>query len=194
MVKITGFVAALLATSASAFAPTPVARPFVTKVAASSIVPEVDNNGNNIKVKDLLVKIEESGLLTEVARSGLLSKAQDAGISLTKLEPLIDLAASNPEILILVEASGPELLPVLPKVVEIAPGALPLAVAALGISPGLLNAGAFLSVAAAAGAVVVIPDDTIANVAIQTLAVATLGAAVPAASIIGAKILTTLTK
>jgi len=156
--------------------------------------PEVDSTGNNIAVKSLLSKVEGSGLLTKVAQSGLLSKAQDAGISLTKLEPLLDLAASNPEILVLVEASGPELLPILPKIVDLAPGALPLLASAVGISPSLLQVAAVASLGAAAGVVVVVPDDTVVNVALQTLAVATLGVAAPAASVVGSVVLGKLTK
>lgn len=156
---------------------------------AATIAPEVDNVGNNVAVKNLLTQVEESGLLTKVAQSGLLSKAQASGISLTKLEPLIALAAENEDVLILVEASTPELLPLLPKLIDLAPQALPLAVAALGISPGTLQAGAFASLAAAAAAVYVIPDDTVLEVAAQTLAVGALGVAVPAASLIGATIL-----
>jgi hypothetical protein len=42
--------------------------------------------------------------------------------------------------------------------------------------------------------VAIIPDDTLTNVAIQTLAVGILGVAVPAASFIGAAILGQVTK
>ena len=154
---------------------------------------EVDSVGNNIKVKNLLEKVESEKLLSKVAASGLLSKAQKAGITLSKLEPLLALAAENPDVLILVEASGPELLAVLPSVVELAPGALPLLGAAVGISPGLIQVAGLAALAAAVGAVVVIPDDTVTNVAIQTLA---LGLAVPVAgaSFVGAALLGKLTK
>lgn len=194
MVKISVLVGALLAASASAFAPAPVARPFVTRHAASTITPEVDSLGNNIAVKDILVKIEQSGLLTQVARSGLLSKAQDAGISLTKLEPFLELAASKPELLVLVEASGPELLPILPKVVDLAPDVLPLAAQAITINPGALSTAAVASFLAAAGIVYIVPDDTVLNVALQTVAAATLGVAAPAACVIGGTVLKTITK
>jgi hypothetical protein len=194
MVKLGFLVGALLASTASAFAPvTPARNTFVTRTNAVA-APEVDSTGNNIAVKNLLTNIESTGLLTQVANAGLLSKAQAAGISLTKLEPLLALAAENKDVLILVEAAGPELLPVLPKVVELAPQALPLLGALIQISPGTLQLGAFASVAAAAAAVAIVPDDTIVEVALQTIAVAVLGAAVPVASIVGATVLKKVTE
>merc|ERR1712232_1134401 len=106
-----------------------------------------------------------------------MGKAQEAGISLSSLEPVLALAAENKEILILVEAATPELLPLLPKVVDVAPGALPLLATAVTISPGTLSAFGLASLAAAGGAVVVIPDDSVVSIAAQTLAVGGLGAA-----------------
>ena len=183
---------ALIATSAAAFTPQP-------KAAFSSRLPaiakaEVDSIGNNVAVRDLLVSIEKSGLLTQVAQSGLLSKAQEAGVSLKSLEPLLALAADSPDVLILVEASGPELIPLLPNIIKLAPPALPLLAAAIGIPPATLQAAGLASLAAAVGAVVLIPDDTLINVAVQTLAVGVLGVAAPAASFIGATILGQVTK
>jgi hypothetical protein len=155
---------------------------------------EVDTVGNNIAVRDLLVDIEKSRLLSKVAQSGLLSKAQAAGVSLSNLEPLLALAAGNKDVLILVEASGPELLPLLPTMVKFVPPALPLLGTAIGIPPGVIQAAGLASLLGAAGAVAVIPDDTVANVAVQTLAVGVLGVAVPGASFIGAAILGQVTK
>ena len=170
----------------SAFAPAPVAQTGVSL--RSSLANQVDAVGNNIAVKTLLEDVEASGLLTKVAQSGLLSKAQEAGLSLSKLEPLLALAAENKEILILVEAATPELLPLLPKVVELAPGALPLLASAVTIPPSALSALGLGSLAAAVGAVVVIPDDTVVEIAAQTLAFGALGAA-GAASLVGSAIL-----
>jgi hypothetical protein len=149
----------------------------------------VDSTGNNIAVKNLLEQVESTKLLSKLAQAGLLSKAQKSGVTLTKLEPLLKLAASNQDILILIEAAGPEALPLLPKIVEIASGALPLLGAAIQISPLALQAGALASIAAAAAGVFLIPDDTAIQVAAQTLLVGGLGVAVPAASIIGAGVL-----
>eukprot|EP00567_Pseudictyota_dubia_P011117 CAMPEP_0197433196 /NCGR_PEP_ID=MMETSP1175-20131217/1129_1 /TAXON_ID=1003142 /ORGANISM="Triceratium dubium, Strain CCMP147" /LENGTH=194 /DNA_ID=CAMNT_0042961501 /DNA_START=63 /DNA_END=647 /DNA_ORIENTATION=+ len=194
MVKLGLFVSALLASTACAFAPAAAPRnAFVTRMEASAL-PEVDSTGNNIAVKTLLTDIESSGLLTKVAEAGLLSKAQKAGISLTKLEPLIALAAENKDVLILVEAASPELLPLLPKIVELAPQALPLLGVLIQISPGTLQAGAAASLAAAAATVALVPDDTVLEVAAQTLAVAVLGGAIPIASVVGATIIGQLTK
>lgn len=149
---------------------------------------EVDYLGNNVVVKELLVDVESSGLLTQVAQSGLLSKAQEAGLTLSKLEPLLALAAENKDILILVEAATPEVLPLLPKLVQLAPGALPLLASAIAIPPSVISGIGLASLAAAAGAVVVIPDDTVLQVAEQTLAVGLLGAG-GVASLVAAGIL-----
>lgn len=154
---------------------------------------EVDSVGNNVKVKSLLEKVESERLLSKVAASGLLSKAQKAGITLTKLEPLLALAAENPDILILVEASGPELLAVLPSVVDLAPGALPLLAAAVGIPPALIQGAGVGALAAAGAAVYLIPDDSVTNVAIQTLAVG-LSVPVAGAAFVGSALLSKLTK
>jgi len=182
------FSTALAAATASAFAPAPISqRPAVS--VRSSLADEVDAIGNNVAVKALLEDVESSGLLTQVAQSGLLSKAQEAGISLSKLEPLLALAAENKEILILVEASTPELLPILPKLVELAPPALPLLASAVSVPPVVLQALGLASLAGAAGAVAVIPDDTVVQVAAQTLAVGVLGVAAPVAAFAGSAML-----
>lgn len=138
--------------------------------------------------------IEEAGLLTKVAQSGLLSKAQEAGVSLTKLEPLLKLASENPDILVLVEASGPELLPLLPNLIKLAPPALPLLATAISVPPSALYVAALGSLGAAVGIVGLVPDDTVLQVAAQTLAVGVLGVAAPVASIVGATVLGTVTK
>ena len=111
--KLSLLIAALATSTACAFAPA--AQQQVTTSLRSTLADEVDSLGNNMKVKTLLEDVESSGLLSQVASSGLLSKAQEAGLTLSKLEPLLGLAAENKEILILVEAAGPEVLPLLPK-------------------------------------------------------------------------------
>lgn len=187
------FALAVAASVATAFAPVTVPKSALS-VRAASMADEVDQFGNNVAVKSLLEKAERSGILTQVAQSGLLSKAQAAGLTLSKLEPLLAIAASNKDVLILVEAAGPELLPILPKVVELAPGVLPLAAQAIGIPPVVLQGLGLASLGAAVAAVVIIPDDTIVEVAAQTLAVGVLGVAAPAASFIGAAILSKIFK
>jgi hypothetical protein len=67
---------------------------------SASLRGEVDSIGNNIAVKALLLDIENKQLLSKVAASGLLSKAQKSGVKLSSLEPLLELAASNPDILV----------------------------------------------------------------------------------------------
>jgi Protein of unknown function (DUF1118) len=155
---------------------------------AKTLVSDVDAFGNNIAVKNLLEKVENDRLLSKVAASGLLSKAQAAGITLSKVEPLLGQIAENPDILVLVEASGPELLPLLPTIVDIAPGALPLLASAVSVPTPAIALAGIIALAGAAGAVVTIPDDTVTNIALQTLIV---GLALPAAgaSFVGATIL-----
>ena len=172
---------------------------FVTKPSQSvssslkSVKIEVDTYGNNLKVKELLQKVEDERLLSKVAQSGLLSKAQEAGITLGKLEPLLELVAENPDILILVEASGPEVLGVLPAVVDLAPGALPLLASAVTVPPGVLIGAGGAALAAAGATVVLLPDDSVVSVALQTLAV---GLSIPAAgaAFVGGAVLGQLTK
>jgi hypothetical protein len=181
-------ITAVACSAASAFAPAPNAQRNAA-LRASSYADEVDYLGNNIAVKNLLEKVEDSGLLTKVAQSGLLSKAQEAGISLSKLEPLLALAAKDKSILILVEAATPELIPILPKLVDVAPAALPLLASAVAIPPFVLQGLGLASLGAAFAIVQVVPDDTVVEVALQTAAVGVLGVAAPAASFIGAAIL-----
>jgi len=183
MVKLGSFICALLASSVSAFAPTPSSRVSVQLQAK----PNVDNIGNNIAIKNLLNKVDSSGVLSKVAESGLLSKAEASGVSLSSLEPLLRFAGGNREIMILLEAATPELLalPILPKVIEFAPAALPLLSAAVQIPTIALQLGAIASLASAAAAVTFIPDDTILEIAAQTILVATLGLIIPAASAAG---------
>jgi hypothetical protein len=167
---------ALFFACASAFAPNSQIQRSPVALSASNIREEVDTVGNNIIVKNLLQDVEKAGLLSKVAEAGLLSKAQKAGLSLSKLEPLLGAVAENKDLLVLVEAATPEVLPLLPKLVELAPPALPLLAAAIQVPPpalAVLGAGA---IGGAVGAVVVIPDDTLLSIAGQTLAAGVLGA------------------
>ena len=189
-----------MASTAAAFAPAPqqsasnlALHATANRAAPGAIVTsKVDATGNNIAVKDFLESAEATKLLSKVAQAGLLSKAAAAGITLSKLEPLIIAAADKgvlDEVLILTEAAGPDILPLLPTVVDLAPSALPLLALGLDIPPVALQAGALASIGAAYVIVGAVPDDTVAQVAAQTLAVAVLGVAVPAASLVGATVL-----
>jgi len=181
---------ALFFATASAFAPSPTQRSPVT-LKASNIREEVDTIGNNIAVKNFLTEVDNSGLLTEVAEAGLLSKAQEAGLSLSKLEPLLELVAQNKDALILVEAAGPEVLPLLPKVaplLKLAPPALPLLAAAIQVPPTALAVIGAGALGGAAGVVILVPDDNLLQIAGQTFAVGILAAA-GAAGIVGSVVL-----
>lgn len=197
MVKLSLLVGAFMASTAAAFAPS--AQRSISNVAlhatANRASPEsraistVDSTGNNIAVKSFLESAQSTRLLTQVAQARLLSKAAANGITLTKLESLITVAAEKgilDEVLILTEAAGPDILPLLPTIVDVAPAALPLLALALDIPPALLVGVALASVGATYGIVTAVPDNTVLQVAEQTLAVATLGLAVPAASLAGA--------
>ena len=188
--------AAVLVSTAAAFVPAP--QQLVSNLALHATanraadLSRVDSTGNNIAVKNFLTNAQETKLLSKVAASGLLSKAAAAGVTLTKLEPLIIGAAKAgilDEVLILTEAAGPDILPLLPTVVDLAPQALPLLALGLDIPPVALQAAALASIGAAYGIFTIVPDDTVAQVAAQTLAVAILGLAVPVASLVGATVL-----
>jgi len=109
-------------------------------------------------------------------------------------QPLLKLASENPDTLLLVEAAGPDLLPLLPTIVDTAPALLPILGAAISIPPTIIASGAVVGPAAAYAVVSALPDDSVASVAIQTLAVALLGLTVPVVSLIGAKIIGDITK
>eukprot|EP00591_Stephanopyxis_turris_P013106 CAMPEP_0195529678 /NCGR_PEP_ID=MMETSP0794_2-20130614/32308_1 /TAXON_ID=515487 /ORGANISM="Stephanopyxis turris, Strain CCMP 815" /LENGTH=200 /DNA_ID=CAMNT_0040661031 /DNA_START=94 /DNA_END=696 /DNA_ORIENTATION=- len=200
MVKLTLFIASLLATSVNAFvAPTSrksASTSFVVRALPSEApVQQTDSVGNNIAVKNLLSTVQDTGLLSQVAQVGLLSKAQGAGISLSKLENLISIAPPKliPEVLALVEAGGPEILPILPKVIEIAPGALPLLATLITVSPGTLSLGGAAALAATAAALAILPHDSVVSIAECTVAVATGGAAA-GASFVGSAVLGKITE
>eukprot|EP01083_Nonionella_stella_P103072 294122_1 len=124
MVKLSLLTGAFMVSTAAAFAPAP--QQSVSNVAlhatagraskTGAATSAVDSTGNNIAVKNFLESAESSGLLTKVAQAGLLSKAGDIGISLSKLEPIIIAAGRQgvlDEVLILTEAAGPEIIPLL---------------------------------------------------------------------------------
>jgi hypothetical protein len=94
---------------------------------------------------------------------------------------------------VLVEASGPELIPLLPTIVNVAPAALPLLASAVSVPPFAFSVIGLGLLAVAATAVTAIPDDSIANVALQTIVVGTAGAGAVAA-FAGGAILGQLTK
>ncbi|KAK1735354.1 hypothetical protein QTG54_013968 [Skeletonema marinoi] len=187
-----------MASTAAAFAPAPqqstnFALHATAKRAAPSALTtsKVDSTGNNLAIKSFLESAESAGLLSKVAQAGLLSKAASKGITLSKLEPLIIAAADKgvlDEVLILTEAAGPEIIPLSPLLSTLPPKPSPPR-SRTDIEPALLQGAALASLGAAYGIVTTVPDDTVVQVAAQTLAVALLGVAAPAASLVGATIL-----
>ena len=110
--------------------------------------------------------VEETQLLTKLAKTGLLSKAERAGVKLADLEPLLLFAEENGLVGLLGDLND-DLLPLLPLLVRLAPLGLPVLSLALGLGP--LNF--LLAIASFGGAFVVtgLPDDSVTDVALQTL-------------------------
>ena len=108
---------------------------FLTPSPSPPSQPTLPSIGNNLIVKKSLATAQSSGLLTSVYESGLLSKAQAAGVSLSSLEPLLKLASENPDVLLLLESAGPDVLPLLPTILSAAPKALPILGALVGAPP-----------------------------------------------------------
>ena len=167
---------------------------FLTPSPSPPSQPTLPSIGNNLIVKKSLATAQSSGLLTSVYESGLLSKAQAAGVSLSSLEPLLKLASENPDVLLLLESAGPDVLPLLPTILSAAPKALPILGALVGTPPPLIASGAVLGPAAAFAIANALPDDSVGSVALQVVAAGILGVAVPGISLVGYKVLGDLTK
>ena len=118
------------------------------------------------EIGSTLEVVEETQLLTKLAKTGLLSKAERAGVKLADLEPLLLFAEENGLVGLLGDLND-ELLPLLPLLVRLAPLGLPVVSLALGLGP--LNF--LLAIASFGGAFVVtgLPDDSVTDVALQTL-------------------------
>ena len=76
--------------------------------------------------------------------------------------------------------------------IDAAPALLPLAKIAVNTPPPVLYAGALASAAAAAAVVYAVPDDSVANIALQTVAAFPLGVLLPGALFIGGSVLSKL--
>lgn len=100
--------------------------------------------------------------------------------------------ADDLDLLGVLEASSDKVLPLAATAIEAAPALLPLAGTALKQSPSTLYAGAALSAAAAVGLVAVVPDDSIASIALQTALAVPLGAILPGALGVGGLLLSKL--
>ena len=118
------------------------------------------------EIGSTLEVVEETQLLTKLAKTGLLSKAERAGVKLADLEPLLLFAEENGLVGLLGDLND-DLLPLLPLLVRLAPLGLPVVSLALGLGP--LNF--LLAIASFGGAFVVtgLPDDSVTDVALQTL-------------------------
>ena len=139
-------------------------------------------------VDRLIGKVAQQKLLTQTAQLGVLSKLDKAGVKLTTLGPLIK-QADKLGALSLVEGKGEQLLPLINKAVDLAPALLPLTKGLIQGGPTPLIALAIVSLASALVVVGVIPDDSVSNVAVQTLIAVPRGAIVPGACGVGAAIL-----
>lgn len=121
----------------------------------------------------------------------MLSRLERSGFTLKTAIPLIVLA-DDLDLIGVLEASSEKVLPLVATAIETAPLLLPVAGIALKQSPITLFIGAALSAAAAAGAVLAIPDDSVVNIALQTALVVPLGAVLPGALGVGGVVLSKL--
>lgn len=183
-----------LAHSAGAFtpsSPTRVARRQTLRMAApagrrnidkrSEFPPEnpiLKEDNPLITLSNLLVKTEEKGILTQLAETKLLSRAEAAGLTLADIEPLLYVIEEN-GVVAATGDIGADLLPLLPKLIDTAPVALPLVAGALKVPAPLL---ALVAAGGPVAAYVItsLPDDSIASVALQTFLALPLATVVPA--------------
>ncbi|KAL4316267.1 hypothetical protein AHAS_Ahas15G0268000 [Arachis hypogaea] len=100
---------------------------------------------------DVFKKLEKRKVLSNVEKAGLLSKAEELGLTLSSIEKL----------------------GVFSKAEEL--GLLSLLENAAGFSPSALASAALPAVVAAIAAIVLIPDDSAALVAVQAVVAAVLG-------------------
>ena len=125
------------------------------------------------------------------AELGLLSRLEKSGFKLTTAIPLL-VKADELDVLGVLEASSDKVLPLVATAIDLAPAALPLVKIAINTPAFLLFIGAGASAAAAFALTVVIPDDSITNVALQTALVLPLGVIIPGALTVGAGLLSKL--
>ena len=84
------------------------------------------------------------------------------------------------------------MLPLIAQAVDLAPGLLPLAAVALKTPPTVFFGGAAASAAVAAGALFLIPDDSIVNIALQAALAVPLGVLLPGGLTVGGVVLSKL--
>lgn len=142
-------------------------------------------------VEKVVTSLSKNRVLTKTAELGLLSRLEKSGFTLTTAVPLL-IKADELDLLGVLEASSNKVLPLAATAIDLAPAALPLVKIAINTPAVVLLGGAAASAAAAYAAVSVIPDDSIASVAIQTVLAVTLGVIVPGALTVGGVVLSKL--
>ncbi|CAM9888476.1 unnamed protein product [Heterosigma akashiwo] len=176
---------ALFAASVAAFTSGPV---------SSSVRPNSALDASKeLDVAALASRVEELELLSKVADLGVLSKIERAGLTLSQTAPLLKLVDEQGLLYLLEdEELVNKAVPLLPTLVEQAPKLLPLAGAALKAGPTPLYALAAAGLAAGAAEIALIPDDSVASIALQAFLAVPLLAVAPAAGVIGGTILSKL--
>lgn len=92
----------------------------------------------------------------------------------------------------MLEASSDKVLPLIATGVDLAPSLLPLAAVALKTPPAVFFGGAAASAVAAAGAIFLIPDDSVLNIALQAAVAVPLGLLLPGGLTVGGVVLSKL--
>ena len=120
-----------------------------------------------------------------------MSRLEKSGFTLSTAAPLL-IKADELDVLGVLEASSDRFLPLAATAIDLAPAALPLVKVAINTPAPLLFIGAVASALAAYTVVAVVPDDSVASIAIQTALVVPLGLIVPGALTVGALLLSKL--
>lgn len=121
----------------------------------------------------------------------MLTRLENAGFTLTTAADLLIFADEN-DLIGVLEASSDKVLPLIATGVDLAPSLLPLAAVALKTPPTAFFGGALASLAAAAGVILLIPDDSVLNVALQAVLVVPLGVLLPGGLGLGGVVLSKL--
>ena len=112
---------------------------------------------------------------------------------MTTAVPLLKLA-DEVDALGYLAASSDKVLPLVSKAIDLAPGLLPLAGAAVKTPPSVFFAGALASLVAAGAVVATIPDTSSSDIALQTALAVPLGVILPGALGVGGVLLGKINK
>lgn len=121
----------------------------------------------------------------------MLTRLENAGFTLTTAAPLLIFADEN-DLLGVLEASSDKVLPLVAQAIDLAPGLLPIAAIALKTPPPVFFGAAAASAAACVGAILLIPDDSIASIAAQVALAVPLGLLLPGGLTVGGVVLSKL--